>query len=178
MRKIVLYIAVSLDGYIADSNGNVEWLIGDGSDPENMGSYDDFIQTIDTILIGHTTYQQIVTVLSPDVWVYEGQTTYVLTHRNLEDSEKVKFTAESIDSLVNRLRNQEGKDIWICGGANLIEQVIDLDLVDEICISIIPTILGDGIRLFGQHKEEKKLKLISTKTYNGIVDLVYSRNQA
>lgn len=175
MRKVVMYIAASLDGYIADKKGGVDWLTGDGTDPDHAGSYEDFIQTVDTILLGYRTYHQIVTELAPDDWIYKGQTTYVLTHRNVEDKEAIKFTAVSIESLINDLRAQDGKDIWICGGADLIKQVLALDLVDEICVSIIPVILGDGIRLFSPNPEEKKLKLIGTRAYNGIVDLVYSR---
>ncbi len=83
MRKIKLYIAISLDGFIADKNGSVAFLGGDGSDEQNFGSYLDFIETIDTVILGHSTYNQIVTELSPDEWAYKGKTSYVLTHRDI-----------------------------------------------------------------------------------------------
>ena len=82
MRKVVIYIAMSLDGYIADKNGSVSWLGGDGSDKDNFGSYPEFIETVDTVILGYTTYNQIVTELSPDVWPYDGKATYVPTHRD------------------------------------------------------------------------------------------------
>ena len=75
MRKVVLFIAMSLDGYIADSNGGVEWLKGQGNDNENIDTYSEFTQNIDTILMGWNTYHQIVTELSPTKWIYSDFTT-------------------------------------------------------------------------------------------------------
>lgn len=72
MGKIVLYLAMSVDGYIADEQGGVGWLGGDGSEPDAPGSYPAFYETVDTIVMGWTTYRQIVTELSPDSWPYEG----------------------------------------------------------------------------------------------------------
>ena len=175
MRKVVLYIAMSLDGYIADKNGGVDWLMGDGSDPENQGSYPDFIKTIDTVILGHTTYHQIATELSPDVWMYEGKLTYVLTHKKYENKEDILFTDENVPELIERLKIEEGKDIWICGGATIVNQLLQTDLIDRFCFTLIPTILGKGIKLFDSFDKEKTLKFISTKNYNGMIDLVYER---
>lgn len=174
MRKIILYIAMSLDGYIADESGGVGWLAGDGSDEKNPGSYPDFIKTIDTVLMGWKTYRQIVTELSPDSWVYSGKTSYVLTHRHLPPVGDIIFTDKSIGLLASELKNQEGKDIWICGGASLVNQMIDNALIDRYCISVIPVLLGEGIPLFHEHGRKNNLKLISSHSYNGIVDLVYT----
>ncbi len=175
MRKIVLYIAMSLDGYIADATGRVDWLNGDGSDKNSIGSYNQFIKDVDTVILGYNTYNQIVTELSPDKWVYDGLMTYVLTHKSLIDSKNIIFTQQDIESLLLKLKSESGKNIWICGGANLINQVVELDLIDQYCVSIIPTILGYGIRLFNKYDKEKRLSLIETRKYNGIVDLVYKR---
>ena len=175
MRKIVLYIAMSLDGYIADATGRVDWLNGDGSDKNSIGSYNQFIKDMDTVILGYNTYNQIVTELSPDKWVYDGLMTYVLTHKSLIDSKNIIFTQQDIESLLLKLKSESGKNIWICGGANLINQVVELDIIDQYCVSIIPTILGDGIRLFNKYDKEKRLSLIETRKYNGIVDLVYKR---
>ncbi len=176
MRKIIIYIAMSLDGYIADKSNNVAWLSGDGSDENNMGSYPEFVESIDTIILGYSTYHQIVTELSPDKWVYDGKKCYVLTHRALENTKEVIFTDISLANLLIELKNQPSKSnkgIWICGGASVVKQVLDLGLADELLVSVIPIILGAGVRLFAE-QESKRLKLKGTHSYNGIVDLVYS----
>jgi len=173
MRKVVLYIAMSLDGYIADKIGRVDFLGGDGSEPDNAGSYSAFIETVDTIILGYTTYHQINTELSPKEWVYKGKTTYVITNKNEQSTDEVIFTNFDLSSLLQKLKSEDGKNIWICGGASIVNQAIDM--IDQFCITIIPTILGDGIPLFSKHKNELPLKLASTMQYNGIIDLVYER---
>ena len=175
MRKVVLYIAMSLDGYIADENGGVEWLAGDGSDNDNMGSLPSFMETIDTVILGYKTYYQIVTELSPDNWIYEGKMSYVFTHKNLESKKGIQFTQQNLIDFISQLKVKQGKDIWICGGAEIVNQLINNDMIDSYCVSIIPTILGKGIKLFHMFNNERKLQLISTQCYNGIVDLVYCR---
>lgn len=176
MRKIILYVAASVDGFIADKNGGVSWLQGDDSDLQAEGTYNRFIESVDTIILGYSTYHQIVTELSPDTWVYKGKKTYVLTHRSLEPvDEEIFFTNEDLKSLIKRLKAKEGKNIWICGGASIINQLIDLDLIDMYTITIVPTILGDGIPLFGKHRNELKLQMISTVNYNGFVETTYKK---
>ena len=175
MRKIKLYIAISLDGYVADEKGSVSFLGGDGSDEQNFGSYPEFIETIDTVILGYSTYNQIVTELSQNEWAYKGKTSYVLTHRDISNEDEIIFTDKDIVDLTEELKKTVGKDIWICGGANVAMQFHKLGLIDEYTLSIIPTILGKGTRLFTDIGFEQKLKLKSTKNYNGIVDLVYEK---
>lgn len=175
MRKIRLFIAMSLDGYIADNKGDVDWLKGQGEDNENIDTYSEFVKDIDTILMGWNTYHQIVTELSPSEWVYSNFKTYVITHTEHISSEKICFTKENPVDLLKKLTAEKGKDIWICGGANMIQQLIDEDFIDQYYISIIPTLLGSGIRLFENTNRELKLRLLKTQTYNGITDLVYVR---
>lgn len=175
MRKIVLFIAMSLDGYIADENGGVAWLNGQGKDEENIDTYSEFVKGIDTVVMGWNTYHQVVTELSPEEWVYSDFTTYVVTHKEQDSSRQIRFTSEDPVTLLKRLKEEAGKDIWICGGANLIQQLIKEDFIDEYYISVMPTLLGNGIRLFGTMEKEMKLKLCKTQTYNGITDLVYIR---
>jgi len=174
MRKVILFIAMSLDGYIADSNGGVGWLNGQDSDSENLDVYSEFVKEIDTILMGWNTYYQIVTELSPTEWVYSDFTTYVITHNEGKATDEIRFTNENPIDLLTKLKSETGKNIWICGGANLVQQVIRSDLIDQYYISVIPTLLGSGIRLFGSMEKEIKLKLLRTQTYNGITDLVYT----
>ncbi len=175
MRKVILYIAMSLDGYIADKNGGVSWLNGQDVNDQEMNSYSEFIRGIDTVIMGWKTYHQITTELSPDEWAYKGMKSYVITHNRFQSTEEIECYNEDMYSLLRTLKNQEGKNIWICGGANIVNQLIKSNLIDRYHITIIPTILGSGIPLFEVSNPEIPLKLISTKSYNGMTDLVYEK---
>lgn len=172
MRKVILYIAMSLDGYIADSSGKVDWL--EGQDGKAMvDTYTAFAAGVDTVVMGWNTYHQIVTELSPGVWPYAGMTCYVVTHRDLPDAEGIRFVREDPRELLRRLKKEEGKDIWICGGAEVIHSLLRDRWIDEYRISVIPTILGSGISLFGTLTEEHRLRLVNRQEGNGIVELTY-----
>ncbi len=175
MSKTILYIAMSLDGYIATNSDDVSWLSGDGSEKENMGSYDEFIESVSDIIMGYQTYNIIDTKLSPNEWVYKGKNCYVLTNKTLQSNEKATFTNKDIKELINSIKENSTKNIWICGGGNIASQFIEKDLIDEYYITIIPTILGSGVKLFNHITNEKKLKLQKINRYNGIVDLVYTK---
>lgn len=95
MRQAVLFIAMSLDGYLADQNGGVGWLEGEDPDAETPDTYTAFIREADTVLMGRRTYDQVVTELSPGKWPYCGLTTYVVTHRDAPPAEGVVFTQAS-----------------------------------------------------------------------------------
>lgn len=174
MRDVVLFIAMSLDGYIADEVGGVGWLQGQG-DGEAVDSYGEFVRDVDTVLMGWNTYHQVATELSPDEWVYAGLTTYVFTHREATSDEDIVFTDENPVDLVRRLRVQEGKALWVCGGAQLVQQLMEADLIDRYYLSVIPTLLGSGIRLFGSLDGERPLRLVKSQAYDGIAELVYER---
>ena len=143
MREVVLYIAMSLDGFLADTRGGVEWIAGQG-DGVDADSYADFIREVDTVVMGWNTYHQIVTELSPGRWVYQGLSSYVITHRARPDIDGIHFTAESPCTLVRRLRQLPGKKIWICGGREILQPLLREGLIDRYDLSIIPILLGRG----------------------------------
>ena len=178
MRKVVLFIAMSLDGYIGDRNGGVSWL--GGQDPEGavLDTYSVFIKSVDTVVMGWKTYHQVVTELSPKEWVYEGLTSYVVTHREIPSADQIIFTHQPPRELVRDLKEKPGMNMWICGGADIIQPLVKADLIDEYHISVIPMILGGGIRLFQEDLEgeaaEIPLQLLRAQTYNGITELVYT----
>lgn len=174
-RTISLFIAMSLDGYVADQQGNVDWLQGMEPDQNDMLSYEEFSKNIDTVIMGWNTYHQITTELSPQEWMYEDFMSYVLTHRERTSTAKIHFVKEDVCDLVNRLKLIEGKGIWICGGPGVIQPLLRNDLIDVIHISIIPIILGKGIRLFEESEKQVKLELKETRSYNGIIDVIYER---
>ena len=116
MGQVVLYLAISVDGYLADEQGGVDWLSGDGSEPDAPGSYPAFLNTVDAIVMGWTTYHQLVTELSPDSWPYEGRPCYVVTHCQKEDLENIFFWNGDLTNLVDKLKESHEGNVWICGG--------------------------------------------------------------
>lgn len=185
-RKIVLYIAMSLDGYIARKDGTLDWLPDPGD--IDMG-YDDFYDTIDTVVMGAATYEQIINELSPDVWPYEGKQCFVATTKNRTSDKRTTFISEDIAGFVSKLKQQPGKDIWLVGGGKLVDPFIKQNVIDQYIITVMPTILGDGIPLFlGTDSKgaatnhtayiptETKLRLAKTKTFGNIIELCYIRD--
>lgn len=178
MKKVILYIAMSLDGYIADKDNSVDWLCGDGSNNQEEGSYDEFIKTIDTVIMGYTTYHQITNELAREKWPYQGLTTYVIKHHQCVSKDGIIFTNEKPNDLIIRLKKSDGKKgIWICGGASIVKQLIEFDLIDEYYVTLIPTILGKGTRLFNDGHKEIKLSLIEKYSYNGMVEIRYRKRK-
>ena len=172
MRKIILYLAMSLDGFLADAEGGVGWLGGEDPAYEGDYGYGAFYQTVDTLVMGWRTYRQVTTQLSPGAWPYAGKTSYVLTHRRLPDTREIRFTAGPPLALLERLRREDGGGVWICGGAEVVRQA--LPLVDELHLSVMPRLLGGGIRLFPEG-EAVPLHLASVRQENGVLLCVYTK---
>lgn len=177
-RNVILYIAVSLDGYIADRNGSVDWIKGQDDSVEPEDTFTPFFDSVDTVIMGKRTYDQIVTELSPNYWPYMGATTFVITHNSdCVDTDHICFRNTSVCGLVDELRQQSGKNIWICGGAQIARQLIEKDMIDTYHIAVIPVILGGGIKLFDTTEHKIDLSLAATKEYNGIIELTYHRKR-
>ena len=173
MRKVILYIGTSLDGYIAKEDGDVSWMHAQNMDSNTPTTYETFIHTVDTVIMGYHTYQQITTELTPNQWVYEELQTYVLTHRQLENKKNIYFTNESLQTIISSLIQTEGKHIWICGGANVVHHALQANIINEIHVAILPIILGSGIALFPESEAMTNLELIDTVQYHGICELRY-----
>ena len=171
-RKVILYIAMSIDGFIARKNGDVDWLEGDGSDEKADMGYEDFYEDIDTVIMGRTTYEQILTF---GEYPYKGSKGYVYTSKDTDNNEDVVFTKDKPEELIDRLKKNDGKNIWVVGGSLIIDEFIKKNLIDEYVISIIPTILGDGIPLFRGNDSQMEFKLDKHEMVNGIVLLYYSK---
>ncbi len=173
-RKVIIYISMSLDGYIADKNGSVDWLAEQSSTQYDYG-YSAFLKTIDTILMGKKTYDQIITELSAHTWPYAGKKCYVFTHKKLQNTNQVTFCNENICDFVSNLKKQKGEHIWVCGGAVLAHSLIKNDSIDQYHIFVMPILLGGGISLFQGNIFPKKLHLLSVKKHNDIVEMVYQK---
>ena len=169
-RKVILYIAQSLDGCIADPHGKVDWL--DEAPAEDAG-YAAFAKTIDTVILGHRTYCQIHDELSPAIWPYAGMQSYVLTHQARSAQEGIRFVCQPVTALIHTLKQEQGKDIWICGGADTAAQLIRKNAIDRYVVSVIPVILGEGIPLFSRGLPQQDLRLVSAAHSNGIAELTY-----
>ena len=174
-RKVILYIGVSLDGYIADEEGRVDWLGGQVEAYEGDYGYRRFEETVDTVIMGYRTYRQGGMELSPEVWPYSGKEAYVLTHKDIVDRPGIHFTREPLEHLLSVLKKREGKAIWICGGAQLVNQLMNKELIDEYHLTVMPVLLGGGIRLFEKTGKQVLLKLVSIETENGVIDCIYRK---
>ena len=165
MGKIILYVASSLDGYIARENGDVDWL------PENTSSgYDEFYKTIDTVIMGKKTYDQVLTFGD---YPYRGKTSFVFSRNDtLTKDENVEFVS-NVEKFTRKLILSSEKNIWLVGGSELISTFLNHNFVHEIIVSIVPMILGKGIPLFKNINEETKLELIKTTEYEELVELQY-----
>lgn len=166
MSKIILYIAISLDGFIAKENGSVDWL---SSFDEDYG-YDEFITTLDTIIMGRKTYEQ---VLSFGKWPYSGLNTFVYTNQDSKKYDKnVEFISGSIPTTISDIKKQSKKNIWLVGGGKLITEFVKFQLIDEFQIFIMPLFLGTGIPILHESLETEPLKYLRSKSYkSGVVEL-------
>ncbi len=171
LRKTILYIAVSLDGMIAAPNDDLSYLNGYDDYELVKSSYQDLLNQIDTIMMGRKTYDYI---LKFDPWPYQGFDTYVVTS-HVMPSLHATLTSETPSSLIKNLLKKEGKDIWVVGGSMLAQSLIKDDLIDEMVIATIPTLLGEGIRLFG----DTKMNLDCTKVQyeKGLILATYQRKK-
>lgn len=174
-RKVILFIATSIDGYIADKQGGVDWLPTDTtSNSEEDNTYETFYQAVDTVIMGRTTYDQVVNELSPEHYPYEGKASYVLTSRPGDGKEDIHFTSEPVVALVERLKNEQGGNIWIVGGSSVVKPLVEKNLIDEYQIAIAPIILGKGIPLFQTMNQSVALKLKKTQAINQFSYLTFT----
>lgn len=168
MRKIRLFIASSLDGYIANTTGGVDWLFTD----QDYG-YSEFFNQIDTLIMGNKTYQQI---LGFGEYPYPGKEAFVFSKMlHGEQDDHVKFVGEDLINFIHKLRQSSGGDIWLVGGSQVIKFFLENSFLDEIILAIHPLILGNGIPLFlNSDNISKTLNLRNIKTYDsGLLQVFY-----
>jgi dihydrofolate reductase len=166
MRKIILGLAVSLDGFIEGPNGEYDWCFTD----QDYGM-NEFSKRIDALVMGRKTYEMIKDYDGANPWSHAK--TYVFS-TTLPVTPGIELLTGDVKELINQLKHQNGKDIWLFGGADLTTQFINLDIIDEYWLSIHPILLGAGKPLLHDIASRKKLKLIESKTYEtGLVSLRY-----
>ncbi|WP_414753630.1 dihydrofolate reductase family protein [Anabaena sp. CCY 9910] len=169
MRKITLFIASSLDGYIARDSGDIDWLFTD----QDYG-YTEFIAQIDTLIMGNKTYQQILTF---GEYPYQDQEVFVFSKTySGETNNGAKYINSDWEDFIKTLRISNGRDIWLVGGAQLIHFFLKHGFIDESILSIHPIILGSGIPLILKDPTiETKLQLQEVKSFDtGLVQISYN----
>ena len=171
-NKLILYIACSLDGYIADKNGGIDFL--SETTLEAMG-YDAFYDTIRTIIMGNTTYRQLTTELSPDAWPYEGRHCYVYSRTETGKTEYVEYTALPPKELLANIRTDHPGNIWLMGGGEIVRLFMQDDLIDEYRITVMPILLGGGLPMFPAGFPKASLTLLKVNNINGVLELIYRR---
>jgi len=176
MRKIILNLAISLDGYICDQEGGFDWILGHGDKKQDYKPYDfdDFLASVDTLVMGSVAYKDVV--LS-DLTTFADKRVIVASHQDLEARDHVDFIKGDIVDQVVQLKKEQGGHIWLFGGAGLTDAFIRANVVDEYVIAIIPTILGQGRPLFKGDYEKIDLHLDRHQVSDGIVLMTYSRRQ-
>lgn len=167
--KISIYIAVSIDGYIARKDGGLDWLEYGHTGDEDYG-FKKFINSIDALILGRNTYE---VVCAFGEWPYKGKRVIVLSDTLKEVREEAELFCGQLTNLVSMLHSKGIKHVWIDGGIT-VSKFLELGLVDEITISVIATILGSGIPLFNVMNREHRCRLLSTQSYpSGLVQLKY-----
>jgi dihydrofolate reductase len=171
MRKIVLGLGISLDGYIARPNGDVDFLFM----PKDY-SMAPFFATIDTALMGRKTFD-VALKMGGGSFGSSSMVYYVFSHTQPPgERQGVVFTNQSPVTFVEQLRKQPGKNIWLMGGGELARDFLKADLVDELYLGVIPVLLGEGIPLFPSGFPQRNFALIENKTFSrGMISLKYER---
>lgn len=185
MRKVIAEIAISIDGFIEGPNGELDWIgTGNCHDEDKFLYANNFLKRFDTIFYGRVTYEKFGIARLESSSHSEAEQEFDNTLSNMR---KYVFTrsikhvpgngmviSQNVDSEVKRIKDEEGKDIWLCGGANILTTFMSMDLIDEYILSVQPTILGSGKPFFENVTSRFNLKLLRMEKLNsGVVILNY-----
>lgn len=170
MRKVVLFIATSIDGFIAGKDGDTDWIYTDG----DFG-YGEFYSTIDTTIMGYNTYYFVKQFSE---FPYPDKKNFVFTRKKrVIDSNPVEFVFDDVVEFVSKLKKKEGENIWLIGGGQINSILHNANLIDQMIISIHPIALGNGIRLFpDENVNQLHFRLINHHLYDrGLIQLTYEK---
>lgn len=177
MGKVILYIATSIDGYIARADGGLDWLDSVQIEGEDYG-YHGFYDSVDALIMGSATYEQI---LNFGAWPYPGKPSYIMTQRELHtDRDDIIITDQPPQAVVAAARAAGNNNIWLVGGGALTVAFLNNNLIDEMIISIIPMTLGSGVPLFpaAQSIPQREFDLTDVQKFSsGLAQLTYVRRE-
>lgn len=174
--KLSVFIAMTLDGYIARKDGSIDWLVNctDKHNKNEDFGYNDFIDSVDVVVLGKKSFNS---VLKFENWPYSNKKVFVMSRSNLIIPDTIKNNVfqfhSSAKDLVNRLHQLNIGRAYIDGGM-IIQSFINECLIDDITVTIIPILIGEGRPLFGKIKRDINLDLINQHNYNGLLKLQYN----
>ena len=171
MRKLILYISCSLDGYIAGPNDDLSFLNPMQLEGEDYG-YQAFVDMVDTVIVGRRTYDWVVN--QGYDFPHTDKECYILTSQPRPNQGSLTFYQGDLKALVDGLKRKTGKHIFCDGGAQVVHQLLAAQLIDEITLSVVPVLLGAGTRLFNDDRPQQLLELLSSKSFeSGLLQLHY-----
>lgn len=177
MRKLSLFIATSLDGYIAKPNDDLSFLKAVEKEGEDYG-YAAFTTNVDTIILGRKTYDWVQREIGTSHYDNGDREVFVITRTARPDIGRTRFYTGNLADLMQKLKSTDGKDIYCDGGAEIVNELMKNDLIDEFVISVVPIFLGNGTRLFKDGRPEQKLELVYSNTFDtGLTQLKYRRKR-
>jgi dihydrofolate reductase len=177
MRKLSLFIATSLDGYISKPNDDLSFLKLVEKEGEDYG-YAEFTANIDTIILGRKTYDYVLKEIGSSHYDNGQRDVYVITRTERPRVGRTTFYTGRLTELVQRLKSETGKNIYCDGGAEIINELLKHDLIDEFIISVIPVLVGKGTRLFKKNRPEQQLEFVNAKSFEtGLTQLHYKRKK-
>jgi dihydrofolate reductase len=178
------FLAQSLDGYLAESDGTLRWLTefpGDAGSPEGaetpLNAFDDFYEGVGAVALGSATYEFLLEH-SPEKWQYEGKPTWIFTSRELPNpygDTEMRFVSGPVGPLHREMAEAAGgRNVYLCGGGDLASQFVAEGLLDELIVTIVPVVLGNGLPTFASRLERGRLRTTGTRAFaNGMVELRY-----
>jgi dihydrofolate reductase len=170
-RKVILYIAMSLDGYIAKPHGNLDFLSIVEKEGVDYG-YGNFVKSVDTVILGRKTYDKVISMGFD--FPHTDKETYIITRTPRPTMGTIHFYTGSLKALIDKLKSEKGKNIYCDGGAEIVDEFLQHDLIDEFIISVIPILVGNGTKLFKEGQPEKPLELVSVQEFDtGLVQIHY-----
>src|SRR5438270_10584475 len=164
-RKIIVNIATSADGYVARTNGNLDWLTRRPA-PKGFYGLPKFSRSVDAKILGRKTYDMSVKMGAS----FSADNVHYVFSRRLPPASVpagVQFVTDSIKTFADRLRKQSGKNIWMMGGGDIIGSFLDEGAIDEFIINVVPTFIGEGIPLIAPRHREVPLRLLSSQQISG-----------
>jgi dihydrofolate reductase len=181
--SVQYYCAMSLDGFIAESDDTLEWLTGHegsyhGADAVPMkGTYDAFYDGVGALVSGSATYEFVINEVTD--WPYSGKPCWVLTSRDLPmpegDGVDIRFAQGSVSELYPEMKAAAGdRNLWVVGGGNVASQFADEGLLDEVIATVVPVVLGTGKPLFDRRLPSGPMRLTGTRAFDtGMVEVRY-----